>query len=111
MDAATPAHLDQLADRLTAALRRDAEALAGDRSADLGALLPLVEDLVRRVAADPDDPARRRALLLALSEVETFRERLQAAHGAARRELLGAADRRLAGRAYGEARRYGGAEA
>lgn len=106
MEADAPVDLDRLTAQLVAALRRDATALEQDRSADLDALEGLLGRLLDAVRAAPADRRRQRALLQALSEIEDFHRRIRTAHGATRTALLGAADRRSAALAYGEASRF-----
>ena len=107
MHAAAQQSLPCLAASLSAVLRRDAEALTGDGAADLERLAGQLDALLAFVAAHPDDPGVQRTLLQVLTEVEAFHGRIQAAHAATRDALHGMAERQVAGRAYGEARRYG----
>jgi hypothetical protein len=106
MDDDARTDLDRLVTRLSEALRRDADMLEGDRAPELGALASLLDALMAAVRAAPEDPRRRRVLLQALSEVETFRNRIDGAHARTRKALMGEAERRSARLAYGEAQRY-----
>jgi hypothetical protein len=101
------ATLNELTTRLGAALRRDAAALEGDGAPDLARLADALDALLAVVARHPENAAARAAVIEALSEVEAFHARVRTAHASVREALLGAAERRVAGRAYGEARRFG----
>jgi hypothetical protein len=97
--------LTRLAQALAAALRHDAAALEGDGAPDLDALAAQLEALLTRIGARPD-AAGKRALVHVLDEVQRFHARLKAAHATTGEAITGAAQRRLARQAYGEAERY-----
>lgn len=98
--------LTPLAEALVAALRHDARALEGAGAPDLDALAAQLEALLARIGPRPD-AAGRRALVHVLDEVERFHARIKAAHASTGEAITGAAQRRLARQAYGEAERYG----
>jgi hypothetical protein len=99
------AELPRLAQALAAALRRDAAALEGDEAPDLQALAHQLDQLLDRIGHAPDQTGRR-ALVHVLDEVQRFHARVRAAHAATGEAVAGAAQRRLARQAYGEAERY-----
>jgi hypothetical protein len=101
----TAASLTDLADALATALRRDAAALEGDGAPDLERLADQLEALLARIGPTPD-AAGRKALVHVLDEVQRFHARVKAAHAETGEAVTGAATRRLARRAYGEAERY-----
>jgi hypothetical protein len=103
--------LTRLAEALAAALRHDAAALEGDGAPDLDALAAQLEALLARIGPRPD-AAGRRALVHVLDEVQRFHARVKTAHAETGERVAGAAQRRLARQAYGEAERYarGGGE-
>lgn len=96
--------LAALARALVAALRRDARALERADAPDLAALATQLDSLLATIGPRPD-AAGRRALLQVLDEVQRFDGRLRAAHAATGEAIAGAAQRRLARQAYGEAER------
>jgi hypothetical protein len=95
----------RLASALVGALRRDAAALESAEAPDLDMLARRLDELLARLGPRPD-AAGRRALMHVLDEVQRFHGRVQAAHEATRGAIAGAAQRRLARQAYGEAERY-----
>ncbi len=97
--------LTRLAEALAAALRHDAAALEGDGAPDLAALAAQLEALLARIGPRPD-AAGRRALVHVLDEVQRFHARVTTAHARTGAAVAGAAQRRLARQAYGEAERY-----
>ena len=97
--------LARLAHALAAALRRDAAALEGGASPDLTALADQLDELLARVGPRPG-AAGKRALVHVLDEVQRFQARVRAEHAATGDAVTGAAQRRLARQAYGEAERY-----
>ena len=97
--------LTRLAQALAAALRHDAAALEGNGAPDLAALAAQLEALLARIGPRPD-AAGKRALVHVLDEVQRFHARVQAAHTTAGEAITGAAQRRLARQAYGDAERY-----
>lgn len=96
--------LAALAQALVVALRRDARALERADAPDLTALAAQLEALLARIGPRPD-AAGRRALVQVLDEVQRFQDRLRTAHAATGEAIAGAAQRRLARQAYGEAER------
>lgn len=103
--------LETLTRALITTLRRDAAALEADGAPDLAKLADQLDRLVACLVAAPGE-ATRRHLLAVLEAVETFHARVRAEHAATGSALRGAAQRRLASRAYGQAERYvGGAKA
>jgi hypothetical protein len=96
--------LTRLAEALATALRRDAAALEAEAAPDLGALAAQLETLLARIGPQPDE-AGKRALVHVLDEVQRFHARVKAAHDATGEAVAGAAQRRLARQAYGEAER------
>ncbi|TVQ38784.1 MAG: hypothetical protein EA356_02495 [Geminicoccaceae bacterium] len=111
MNAPATQDLNRLATALGAGLRREAAALEGNRAGNLCAVADQLDGLIAVITQHPDDLDARRVLLQVLSEVEAFHARIQEDHAATKAALLGAAERRAAGQAYGEARRYGDAGA
>lgn len=97
--------LASLAEALAAALRRDADALEADGAPDLRVLAEQLDQLLARIGPEPD-AAGRKALVAVLDEVQRFHGRVKAAHAATGEAITGAAQRRLARQAYGEAERY-----
>jgi len=97
--------LNDLAQALARTLRRDAAALEAEGSPDLAALAARLDALLARIGPHPD-AAGRRALMHVLEEVQRFHRRVTAAHAATGDAITGAAQRRLARQAYGEAERY-----
>ena len=97
--------LPGLAEALAAVLRRDAAALEGDGAPDLDALAGQLDALLARIGPRPD-AAGRRALVHVLDEVQRFHARVKAEHAVTGDAVAGAAQRRLARQAYGEAERY-----
>ncbi len=102
--------LQILARGLIEALKRDARQLEADGAPDLARLAAQLDALLAHVAAAPD-AAGRRMLLAALDEVELFHRRVRASLDDTRTALEGAAQRRMARRAYGEAERFGAGSA
>ena len=105
--ASDDADLLGLAQALARTLHRDAAALETDGAPDLAALAAQLDALLARVGRHPD-AAGRRALIHVLDEVQRFHRRVGAAHAATGDAITGAAQRRLARQAYGEAKRYAG---
>jgi len=112
MSAMTDRHADpgdpdltDLAQALARTLHRDATALEAEGAPDLAALAAQLDALLARVGPQPDAEGRR-ALMHVLDEVQRFHRRVTAAHTATGDAITGAAQRRLARQAYGEAERY-----
>lgn len=97
--------LKALTRALIAALKRDATLLESEGAPDLARLADQVEQLLGLIATRSD---ARRHLVDVLDAVEGFHRRVKAAHEETASALEGAAQRRLASRAYVQAERYAG---
>lgn len=97
--------LETLTRALITALKRDATLLESDGAPDLARLADHLEQLLELIAGRSD---ARRHLVDVLDAVDTFHRRVKTARDEAATALEGAAQRRLASRAYVQAERYGG---